>query len=184
MSMLQGMLGRAVAWNRLRTSPAPAAKKPAVPRQRAIQPLAPITIEKLRRQLLDDRRDGPRDAMLVSLLAYSGERPEEALALEWRHVRANTLLIEQKLVRGQIVGGQKTDRSIRTISCSDLWLRTSPTTEPRTAAPACCSRSPAVGRGLTTTSATGASGASDRRLRRSGSSRPGRTTCATVSPHS
>jgi integrase len=90
MSMLQGMLGRAVAWNRLRTNPAPAAEKPAVPRQRAIQPLAPITIEKLRHQLLRGRRDGPRDAMLVSLLAHSGERPEEALALEWRHVRANT----------------------------------------------------------------------------------------------
>jgi integrase len=115
MSMLQGMLGRAVAWNRLRTNPAPAAKKPAAPRQRAIQPLAPITIEKLRHQLLRGRRDGPRDTMLVSLLAYSGERPEEALALEWRHVRANTLLIEQKLVRGQIVAGQKTNRSIRTI---------------------------------------------------------------------
>jgi integrase len=53
--------------------------------------------------------------MLVSLLAYSGERPEEALALEWRHVRTNTLLIEQKLVRGQIVAGQKTQRTIRTI---------------------------------------------------------------------
>jgi site-specific recombinase XerC len=35
MSMLQGMLGRAVAWNRLRTNPSPAAKKPAAPRQRA-----------------------------------------------------------------------------------------------------------------------------------------------------
>ena len=53
--------------------------------------------------------------MLISLLAYSGERPEEALALEWRHVRSNTLLIEQKLVRGQIIAGQKTARSIRTI---------------------------------------------------------------------
>jgi integrase len=115
MSMLQGMLGRAVAWNRLRTNPSPAAKKPAAPRQRAIQPLAPITIERLRRQLLRRRRDGLRDAMLVSLLAYSGERPEEALALEWRHVRTNTLLIEQKLVRGQIVAGQKTQRTIRTI---------------------------------------------------------------------
>jgi len=115
MSMLQGMLGRAVAWNRLRTNPAPSAKKPSAPRQRAIQPLAPITIERLRRQLSSERRDGARDAMLISLLAYSGERPEEALALEWRHVRSNTLLIEQKLVRGQIIAGQKTARSIRTI---------------------------------------------------------------------
>jgi integrase len=115
MSMLQGMLGRAVAWNRLRANPSPAAKKPAAPRQRAIQPLAPITIERLRGELQSRRRDGLRDAMLVSLLAYSGQRPEEALALEWRHIRANTLLVEQKLVRGQIVAGQKTQRTIRTI---------------------------------------------------------------------
>jgi integrase len=53
--------------------------------------------------------------MLISQLAYSGERPGEALALEWRHVQSNTLLIEPKLVRGQIVAGQKTARSIRAI---------------------------------------------------------------------
>ena len=115
MSMLQGMLGRAVAWNRLRTNPSPAAKKPAAPRQRALQPFAPVTVERLRRQLLRNRSHGLRDATLISLLAYSGERPEEALALEWPHVRANTLLIEQKLVRGQIITGQKNQRTIRTV---------------------------------------------------------------------
>jgi integrase len=115
MSMLQGMLGRAVAWNRLRTNPAPAAKKPSGPRQRAVQPLAPRQVEALRRQLLKDPRHGLRDATLISALAYAGLRPEEALALAWTHVRANTLLIERKLVRGELVQGQKSRRTLRTV---------------------------------------------------------------------
>jgi integrase len=116
MSMLQGMLGRAVAWNKLRTNPAPAAKKPSAPRQRAIQPLAPAAVERLRRRLLQNPAHGLRDATLISVLAYAGLRPEEALALGWSHVRFNTLLIERKLVRGQLVAGQKNKRTIRTVN--------------------------------------------------------------------
>jgi hypothetical protein len=41
--------------------------------------------------------------MLVSLLAYEGLRPEEALALEERHAGRTTLLIEQKNIDGEIV---------------------------------------------------------------------------------
>ena len=33
-----------------------------------------------------------RDRTLVSVLAYAGLRPEEALALEWQHIRARTIL--------------------------------------------------------------------------------------------
>lgn len=114
--MLQGMLGRAVAWNRLRTNPAPAAKKPSAPRQRAIQPLAPAAVERLRQRLLLNSGHGLRDATLVSVLARSGQRPEEALALGWSHVRSNTILIERKLVRGELVAGQKNKRTIRTVN--------------------------------------------------------------------
>ncbi len=181
MSMLQGMLGRAVAWNRLRTNPAPSAKKPSAPRQR--DPAArPITIERLRRQLSSERRDGARDAMLISLLAYSGERPEEALALEWRYVRSNTLLIEQKLVRGQIIAGQKTARSIRTIKLLGPLAQDLAEYELIPARPACCSRSRTAGRGSITSSAIGASATSAPRLRRSASSLPGHMTCAIALP--
>jgi integrase len=45
---------------------------------------------------------------MVSLIAYQGLRtPEELLALEVKHVRKNTLLIEQRNIDGEIVGGQK-----------------------------------------------------------------------------
>ena len=50
------------------------------------------------------------------MLAYAGLRPEEALALGWSHVRLNTLLIERKLVRGELIAGQKNKRTIRTVN--------------------------------------------------------------------
>jgi integrase len=56
--------------------------------------------------------------MLVSLLAYEGLRPEEALALEERHAGRTTLLIEQKNIDGEIVVGQKTGQPPR---APDLW---------------------------------------------------------------
>ena len=50
----------------------------------------------------------PYAALMVSLAAYAGLRiPEEVLALEWRHARERTLLVEQRLIEGQIVLGHK-----------------------------------------------------------------------------
>jgi integrase len=45
---------------------------------------------------------------MVSLVAYQGLRaPEELLALEVRHVRRNTLLVEQRNIDGKVIAGQK-----------------------------------------------------------------------------
>jgi integrase len=57
-------------------------------------------------------------ATLVSLLAYEGLRPEEALALEDRHVGKRPLLVEQKNIDGSIEPGQKTSRPPRS---PELW---------------------------------------------------------------
>jgi hypothetical protein len=47
-------------------------------------------------------------ATMVSLVAYQGLRmPEERLGLEVKHVRKNTLLVEQRNIGGEIVRGQK-----------------------------------------------------------------------------
>jgi integrase len=54
--------------------------------------------------------------MLVSVLAYAGLRPyNEALALGWEHLTDGRMLIERKLVDGELKPGTKTDkaRSIR-----------------------------------------------------------------------
>jgi integrase len=84
--LLQGILRLAVVRGQITVNPVTTIKKP---RQvsREVRPLAPETVEHMRARL------GHRDATLVSLLAYAGLRPGEALALKWSGVRARTLLV-------------------------------------------------------------------------------------------
>jgi integrase len=72
----------------------------------------PEDIERLRAVLLED--GDHRSATLVSVLAYAGLRPGEALGLEWHHVRDHTLLIEQAVSEGRLKR-QKTNRVDRTV---------------------------------------------------------------------
>jgi integrase len=83
--LLQGVLQRACEWGRLASNPAAIVRKPVRPRARTIVPLAPERVEAIRFALLGCGRI--RDATLVSVLAYAGLRPGEALALRWTHVR-------------------------------------------------------------------------------------------------
>jgi integrase len=115
LSLLQSMFSRAVEWDRARINVAKLVSKPRVPRARAVRPLLPANVEAIRRHMLTHRRHALRDATLVSVLAYAGLRPEEALALEWRHLRESTILIEQKCVEGKILPSQKTTRPPRSI---------------------------------------------------------------------
>jgi integrase len=94
MFMLQGVLGLAVLHGAIAYNPVKAVRKP---RQlsRVVRPLAPQTVEAIRRQL------SLRDATLVSVLAYAGLRPGEALALRWSSVRKRTLLIEGSISYGR-----------------------------------------------------------------------------------
>jgi integrase len=98
--LLQGMLERAVEWQRLTTNPAKRVKKPPQTRKQAIRPLAPSTVETMRSHLLGKKR--LRDATLISVLAYAGLRPGEALALTWNHIRNNTILVEQAVSYAQL----------------------------------------------------------------------------------
>ena len=43
----------------------------------------------------------PRDATLISVLAYAGLRLGEALALQWRDIREQTILIERAISLGE-----------------------------------------------------------------------------------
>ncbi len=56
--------------------------------------MAPATVERMRAAAEQ------RDATMISVLAYAGLRPGEALALRWGDVRDNTLLIERALSLG------------------------------------------------------------------------------------
>lgn len=114
LALLQRMLNRAVLRGERTSNPVPFVKKPPAKRQRAIVALAPERVETIRGWLEVRERFG--SAVLVSLLAYAGLRPEEALALVWGNVRERTLLIDLKNVDGNLIDGQKvTGKPPRTI---------------------------------------------------------------------
>ena len=95
LTLLQGVLQRACEWGRHRVEPGRAGAQAAGRRESAPScRCAPETVEAIRDWLL--RRRLVRDATLVSVLAYAGLRPGEALALTWAHVRERTLLVEAR----------------------------------------------------------------------------------------
>lgn len=100
MSVLQSCLQRAVVWGELQTNPAREVRKPSGKRTREIRPVTPNGVELIRINLIDEGKH--RDATLVSVLAYAGLRPAEALALDWEHIRENTILVERAASFGEI----------------------------------------------------------------------------------
>src|SRR3954464_9094606 len=100
MTMLQGVLQRAVEWGRVPTNAVKITRKPPKPHRPAVPAIPPTLIEVMRARLLE--QDKLRDATLLAVLAYAGLRAQEALALEWRHVRERTLLVERALSDGQL----------------------------------------------------------------------------------
>jgi integrase len=95
LDLLGGILQRAVEGGRLARNPVRLVRKIARPRRREVKPLAPATVEAMRAVAK------ARDATLLSVLAYAGLRPQEALALQWGDVRLRTLLIQRAVSLGQ-----------------------------------------------------------------------------------
>jgi integrase len=62
--------------------------------------MAPAVVERVRDHLL--ARGDRRSATLVSVLAYAGVRPGEALALTFGDVRQRTILVERSVSLGEI----------------------------------------------------------------------------------
>jgi integrase len=81
-----------------------------------VQVTAPIDVERLRRRFLDER--DVLSATILVVLAYAGLRPGELLGLEVRHVRQETLLVEQAVAKGKLKV-QKTGRAYRTVDLLD-----------------------------------------------------------------
>jgi integrase len=106
MVVLQAMYEQAIRWGWVQINPVKAVRKPSARRERAVVCLAPAQVEKIRAALMANGK--LYAATMVSLVAYQGLRiPEELLALDVKHVRKNTLLVEQRNIVGKIVGGQK-----------------------------------------------------------------------------
>jgi integrase len=105
LKLLRQILAHAVLIQRLPYNPADVfgqrGQLPSQKRKSPMRPLWPADTEAIRRAIL--ARKTPyslRDATLVSVLAYAGLRPEEALALAWEHIGKNTI----KVVRANTNG--------------------------------------------------------------------------------
>ena len=95
LTLLGGILQRAAeSTGRIDGNPVRLVRKARLPARKEVRPLAPVTVEAMR------AASSPRDATLFSVLAYSGMRPGEALALQWGDLRERTLLIERALSLG------------------------------------------------------------------------------------
>ena len=95
LSILSATLGAAVGDGLLPANPCSPVRKLPITVQRP-RALTPIEVERLR-----DQMPTMRDAVLVSLLAYAGLRPGEALALTWESV-GNVLVIDRSFTLGEM----------------------------------------------------------------------------------
>ncbi len=108
LAMLQSVMRLAVVHHdALATNPVALVRRPKTQRRDTV-PVWPTAVEAIRARLPH------RDATMVSVLAYAGLRPEELLALQWRDLRAESLVVERAVTHGQ-VGRTKTgaDRQVR-----------------------------------------------------------------------
>lgn len=134
MMVLQARYTVAIEWGEATANPVSAVRKPRQGRRRAVAPLTPDQVERLRHQI---GRDGDlRAQTIVSVLAYAGLRPGEALGLERRHIRERTILVEQAASDGRLKV-QTTGRIYRTVDLLDplaadlaAWVEHARITEP------------------------------------------------------
>lgn len=121
LTVLQSMLKQAVIDGVLRSNPVEAIDKPSQRRERQPILISPAQVEQIRAQL------NPRDATLVSVLAYAGLRPEsEGVTLPWSRVRERSILIPASSKRG---GRERSVRLLQPLA-DDLaaWRSTQPRT--------------------------------------------------------
>ena len=97
-AMLQGILERAAEWGKIQRNPVRHLRKPRQVKPRIPRALAPREVEALRRHFLG--KGAVRDAALITVLAYAGLRPGEALALRWGDVRENSIVVDKAISFG------------------------------------------------------------------------------------
>jgi integrase len=113
--LVQGVLQRAVEWERIPQNTMRVAHKTKGRRRIVIRPIAPAQVEQLRAWFLAEGRR--RCATLVSVLAYSGLRPGEALALTWERIGERTIAVTGASSMGRLKGTKTgVERTVRLLS--------------------------------------------------------------------
>ena len=105
LAVLQAIFAYAVTMERVSDNPVSRVAKPKQPGGREVPPVPPTTVEQLRARL------GPADALMVSVLAYAGLRPQELLALQWNDIHERAILVRRKNVDGELYPYTKTPRT-------------------------------------------------------------------------
>jgi integrase len=134
-TFLSSVLRHAAESEAIPGNPLSLVRAPKAPPKDAVVPLSPITVERIRAAMLNPPRrhvqpskagqrqrkayelpspgtpqTRQRDALIVSLLAYSGIRPGELRALRLADVQANTILVQRAANPDGSVKATKSDR--------------------------------------------------------------------------
>jgi integrase len=107
LAVLQSICAHAVRKGELTINPVSAVRKPPAKRSVVIDPFSVEEVEALI-SALRDRATHPGQWMLAQLIAYSGARPQDALALRYARIGTRRIVYAAKNVDGRIVGGSKT----------------------------------------------------------------------------
>jgi integrase len=108
-TVLSSVLRHAAESEAIAGNPLALVRPPKAPHVEDVIPLSPRIVEQLRMVLR------PRDAAIVSLLAYSGLRPGELRALRWSDIRQNTLRVARAASPSGNIKATKTKRGRRSV---------------------------------------------------------------------
>jgi len=110
LAVLQSVMAFAVIDERIIENPVRSVRKPARSVERDVPPVPPLLVERMRVLMLArSTTNGVRDALIVTLLAYEGLRPEEVLALKVEDL-GEKLRIRRKNVDGELLTYTKNRR--------------------------------------------------------------------------
>lgn len=118
MAMLQRVFRDAVEYGDVAFNPLKAVRKPSPAPAREARPLVPLQVERVAADI--EARGLAASAVFVRLMAYTGLRPQEALALHWYAVRDQTLLVELANADGQLERLKNRKRSRKRSRTVDL----------------------------------------------------------------
>lgn len=105
LTVLSSILTQAVLWELIDANPVHQVRKPSGKRAKVITPLSVMQVERFLHEL---RALGDHDgAALATLMAYTGARPQDALALTYDDVR-DRIHMTHKIVDGERLPGSKT----------------------------------------------------------------------------